>query len=66
MAKIILMVIGFLLLVVVLGILTAWANHIELGRNPEDMSEQSLAKYIVLRFFLLPAEWVLRLIGKHL
>lgn len=64
MAKIILMVVGFLVLVVLLGLLTAWANGIELGKTPDEMSEKSLAKYIVLRFFLMPAECVVKLFKK--
>lgn len=64
MEKIILMVVGFLVLVVLLGLITAKLNGIELGKEPDEMSEKSLALYIPLRPFLFPAELVVKLFKK--
>ena len=59
--KLILIVIGFILLVILLGIVSAKLNHVELGKPLEEMSERSLAIYLALRPVFLPAELFLKL-----
>ena len=61
MVKIILLILAFLVLVILLGLLTAKLNHIELDKEPEEMSEHSFVLYNILKPLLLPAKLVIRL-----
>ena len=62
--KLVLIVIGFILLVILLGIVSAKFNNVELGTPLEEMSKDSLAKYLALRPLFLPAELFLKLFRK--
>lgn len=62
--RLVLIVIGFIFLVILLGIVSAKLNHVELGTPLEEMSKDSLAKYLAFRPLFLPAELFLKLFRK--
>lgn len=62
--EVILYIIAFLAVVVLLGLITAWAYGIPLGKEPEEMGDKAMALYFALKYFLAPAEFVVRLFRK--
>lgn len=59
--EIALYIIAFLAVVVLLGLITAWAYDIPLGKEPEEMEDKARALYLALKYFLVPAKFVVRL-----
>ena len=62
--EIALYIIAFLVVVVLLGLITAWAYDIPLGKEPEEMEDKARALYFALKYFLAPAEFVMKLFRK--
>ena len=65
MAKIIAIVVAFLVVVVLMGFLAADINGIDLTKDEGEMSEQEFIKYGMFRPMLLPARLVARLFRKR-
>lgn len=62
--EVILYIVGFLAVVILLGLITAWAYDIPLGKEPEEMEDKARALYFALKYFFAPAELIVKLFRK--